>query len=100
MFVAVALDIEPAERLAVPSEAVIRTGRRAVVIGVDANGRFHPIDVEVGFEADGRTEIKSGLQAGQRIVASGQFLIDSEANLRATGSRMQDTPQTVDEVRP
>lgn len=93
MFVAVAFDTDTAERLTVPTESLIRTGRRTVVIAVEADGMFRPIDVETGLEANGRTEIRSGLEAGQRIVASGQFLIDSEANLRAAGARMEEAPQ-------
>jgi Cu(I)/Ag(I) efflux system membrane fusion protein len=100
MFVAVLLATDAAERLTVPTEAVIRTGRRTVVIAVDAGGMFRPVDVETGVEANGRIEIRSGLEAGERIVASGQFLIDSEANLRAAGARMEEAPQAPDNVQP
>jgi Cu(I)/Ag(I) efflux system membrane fusion protein len=100
MFVAVTLDSEAAERLTVPTEAVIRTGRRTIVMIVDESGMFHAADVETGLEANGRTEIRSGLGAGQRIVASGQFLIDSEANLRAVGARMQEAPQAAGDAQP
>jgi Cu(I)/Ag(I) efflux system membrane fusion protein len=92
MFVDVALATGAAEALTVPTEAVIRTGTRTVVIRVAEDGAFEPADVETGVESGGRTEIRRGLEAGQRIVASGQFLIDSEASLRATGTRMQETP--------
>ena len=92
MFVNVALDADAAETLTVPREAVIRTGTRTVVIVADAGGGFHPADVEIGIESDGETEIKRGLTAGQTVVVSGQFLIDSEASLRATGTRMEDIP--------
>jgi len=77
-----------AEVLAVPSEAVIKTGKRSVVIVAQAEGRFTPAEVETGIEANGRTEIRSGLEAGQKVVVSGQFLIDSEASLRAAEARM------------
>jgi membrane fusion protein, copper/silver efflux system len=69
------------EALAVPTEAVIRTGKRAVVI-VAEHGRFRPIEVTLGQEVGDRTVITSGLTVGQQIVASGQFLLDSEASLR------------------
>ena len=69
-----------------PSEAVIQTGRRSVVIVAHGEGSFAPVDVEIGVEADGQTEIRKGLEAGQKVVVSGQFLIDSEASLRATAS--------------
>ncbi|MGQ0651541.1 MAG: efflux RND transporter periplasmic adaptor subunit, partial [Betaproteobacteria bacterium] len=61
----------------VPSEAVIRTGTRDVVIVALGEGRFRAADVQVGAEAGGRSQIRQGLKAGERVVLSGQFLIDS-----------------------
>ncbi|MFZ6647800.1 efflux RND transporter periplasmic adaptor subunit [Undibacterium sp. TJN25] len=78
--------------LLVPSEAVIATGTRSVVMVSQGSGRFIPVDVETGAETNGQTEIRGGLQAGQKIVVSGQFLIDSEASLKATTTRMSDAP--------
>ena len=75
--------------LAVPSEAVIQTGKRSVVIVAQADGRFAPVEVETGAEGGGRTEIRKGLEEGQKVVVSGQFLIDSEASLRAAEGRME-----------
>ena len=80
------------EVLLVPTEAVIQTGKRSVVIVAQGDGTFAPADVETGIEADGRTEIRKGLNAGQKVVVSGQFLIDSEASLKAATTRMGDTP--------
>jgi len=80
------------EALLVPTEAVIQTGKRSVVIVAQDDGRFAPVNVETGIEAGGRTEIRKGLAAGQKVVVSGQFLIDSEASLKATTTRMGDTP--------
>jgi Cu(I)/Ag(I) efflux system membrane fusion protein len=74
--------------LTVPTEAVIYTGTRNVVIVADGDGRFRPVDVEVGRDSGDLTEILKGLQAGQRVVVSGQFLIDSEASLKTTLDRM------------
>jgi membrane fusion protein, copper/silver efflux system len=91
MFVTV--NLSPAARkevLLVPAEAVIRTGTRSVVIVAQGEGKFIPADVEIGAEAKGRTEIRQGLKAGQKVVVSGQFLIDSEASLKGTTSRMGD----------
>ncbi len=83
------------EVLVVPSEAVIQTGKRSVVIVAQADGRFTPVDVEAGMEASGQTEIRKGLEAGQKVVVSGQFLIDSESSLRASETRMGEaTPAT------
>jgi Cu(I)/Ag(I) efflux system membrane fusion protein len=73
----------------VPSEAVIRTGTRSVVLLAEGEGRFRPVDVELGSESGGQTEVLKGLKAGERVVVSGQFLVDSEASLRATGSRLE-----------
>lgn len=70
-------------RLVVPSEAVIRTGKRAVVIVRRADGAFEPRDVSLGADAGDDTEVVSGLAEGDQVVASGQFLIDSEARLRS-----------------
>ena len=69
-------------QLVVPSEAVIRTGRRALAYVVDAPGRFRPVEVQVEREIDDWLVVRSGLEAGQEVVASAQFLIDSEASLR------------------
>jgi Cu(I)/Ag(I) efflux system membrane fusion protein len=74
----------------VPSEAVIQTGARSVVILAQDGGKFQPVDVELGGENKGWTEIRKGLAVGQRIVLSGQFLLDSEASLRGTTTRMGD----------
>ncbi|MHB8721541.1 MAG: efflux RND transporter periplasmic adaptor subunit [Steroidobacteraceae bacterium] len=68
--------------LTVPSESVIKTGMRSFVIVADDDTHFHPTRVRVGAEQGGRSEILQGLTLGQNVVASGQFLIDSEANLR------------------
>ena len=67
--------------LAVPTEAVIRTGTRALVMAVQEHGRFTPVQIELGPEIDNRTVVTAGLVEGQRIVASAQFLLDSEASL-------------------
>ena len=68
--------------LTVPSESVIKTGMRSFVIVADDDTHFRPTRVRVGTEQGGRSEILEGLTLGQNVVASGQFLIDSEANLR------------------
>jgi Cu(I)/Ag(I) efflux system membrane fusion protein len=78
-----------AKALLVPSEAVIRTGARSVVIVAEGEGRFRQQDVQLGFDSGGRTEIRKGLAEGDKVVVSGQFLIDSEASLRASGTRME-----------
>lgn len=77
------------EVLLIPTEAVITTGTRRVVILAEGEGRFRPVNVEIGAEGDEKTEIRSGLSAGQTVVVSGQFLLDSEASLRASQERLQ-----------
>lgn len=69
-------------RLVVPSEAVIRSGRRALVMLATENGRYQPTQVQLGQETGEHVEITQGLEAGQQVVVSGQFLLDSEASLR------------------
>ena len=81
------------ERVLVPSEAVIATGERAVVIVDRGDGRYEPVEVKAGRDAGGRTEILQGLEDGARVVASGQFLIDSEASLRGAERRMAPEPK-------
>ena len=80
------------EVVVVPSEAVIRTGTRNVVIvahaGTDGRQRFTPTEVEIGSDFEGRTEIRKGIEAGTQVVVSGQFLIDSEASLKSTETRL------------
>jgi Cu(I)/Ag(I) efflux system membrane fusion protein len=65
----------------VPTEALIATGADTRVIVVADDGSFRPVRVTTGRSAGGRTEILGGLAGGERIVTSGQFLIDSEASL-------------------
>ncbi|MDP3748313.1 MAG: efflux RND transporter periplasmic adaptor subunit [Phenylobacterium sp.] len=87
MFATVHLDGPARPALFVPSEAVIRTGKRALVMVASEGGRYQPVEVRPGREDGGRTEILAGLNEGQKIVASGQFLIDSEASLAGVKAR-------------
>lgn len=81
--------------LLVPSEAIIATGTRNVVI-LAKEGRFQPAEVQLGRESGGMTEIVSGLSAGEQVVVSGQFLIDSEASLKGVEMRMRAAPPAQD----
>ncbi len=87
------MDARTGKALLVPTEAVIQTGKRVVVMLAEDKGRFRPVEVETGIESGGLTEIRRGLQAGQRVVVSSQFLIDSEASLRGVEARLNDAPQ-------
>jgi Cu(I)/Ag(I) efflux system membrane fusion protein len=73
--------------LLVPSEAVIRTGKRTLVMLAQSDGRYRPAEIRVGREADGRIEVLAGLSEGEKVVASGQFLLDSEASLSGVQAR-------------
>jgi Cu(I)/Ag(I) efflux system membrane fusion protein len=77
------------EALTVPAEAVIRTGKRSVVIVAEGEGRFRPAEVTLGPEHEGRIVVLEGLAEGQNVVTSGQFLLDSEANLRGAYQRLE-----------
>jgi Cu(I)/Ag(I) efflux system membrane fusion protein len=88
MFARVTFAATAREALLVPSEALIRTGARTVVIVAEGEGRFRPVEVKAGAESGGQTEIVEGLEEHAMVVSSGQFLIDSEANLRGALSRM------------
>ena len=87
MFATVHLGGTSDTALLVPSEAVIRTGKRTLVMLADGKGRFRPAEVRIGREASGQTEILAGLAAGEKVVASGQFLLDSEASLTGIAAR-------------
>lgn len=84
------MDTSRPETLIVPSEAVIQTGRRAVVMLAGEDGRFSPVEIKTGIEYGGQTEVLAGLKAGQEVVLSGQFLIDSEASLRGLEARLNE----------
>jgi Cu(I)/Ag(I) efflux system membrane fusion protein len=81
MFAQISLGGDEKPALLVPSEAVIRTGTRTLVMLAAGDGRYHPAEVRIGRDAGGQTEILAGLSQGEKVVASGQFLLDSEASL-------------------
>lgn len=83
------------QALTIPAEAVIRTGQRTIVIGAGDGGGFESADVTLGAALGDRLEIASGLTEGQRVVASGQFLIDSEANLTGGLERLRGDSATM-----
>lgn len=72
----------------IPEEALIQTGERALVVLALGEGRFRPIEVVPGLQADGRVQVLSGLSGGEEIVTSAQFLIDSEARLKSAVNAM------------
>ena len=81
-------DRRAAKALLVPTEAIIQTGQRTLVMLAEEGGRFRPAEVEIGIESGAQTEVRRGLQAGQKVVVSSQFLIDSEASLKGVEARL------------
>ena len=88
----ISMDLGGGLRLSVPTEAILRDSRGAHVIVALGDGRFAGREVRTGLTANGRTEIIAGLTPGEQIVASGQFMLDSEVRLREGFSKLQAPP--------
>lgn len=73
----------------VPSEAIVRSGARERVFVVRSPGKFEPRDVTLGLESGDRTQILEGLEPGEQVVTSGQFLIDSESRINEAAAKMR-----------
>ncbi|MEW6602939.1 MAG: efflux RND transporter periplasmic adaptor subunit [Nitrospirota bacterium] len=82
MFTNVEIKVDMGKRLTVPDDAVIDTGTRQIIYVDKGEGYFEPREVHIGLKAGGMTEILHGLSAGEKVAASGTFLIDSEAQLK------------------
>jgi len=80
------LDVPLGDALALPADAIIRTGDRDLVFVETAHGRFEPRQVLLGRKAGDVFEVRGGLAGGDRVVVSSQFLLDSESRLRAATS--------------
>lgn len=94
MFVDVTLAGEEGQPgLWVPSEAVIRTGTRELVMLATPEGGYAPAQVQLGRESGAHSEVLAGLSENERVVVSGQFLLDSEASLRGVAVRGAPEPQ-------
>lgn len=83
MYAEVRLVADLGERLAVPTGAVMETGTRSVVFVDEGEGVFTPREVAVGLRLPDRVEVLSGLERGERVLAEGNFFVDSESKLRA-----------------
>jgi Cu(I)/Ag(I) efflux system membrane fusion protein len=88
MYATVALDAPPRTALSVPSSAILNTGQHTLVFVDLGGGSFAPQEVTAGDVAGDYTEIRSGVTAGQRVVTSAQYLLDSESNLAETMKSM------------
>jgi membrane fusion protein, copper/silver efflux system len=87
------IDESPEEMLAVPTEAVMNSGVRHIVIVDRGRGHFAPREITVGAESGGYYPVLSGLSKGERVVTSAQFLIDSESNLNEALAAMALGPE-------
>ena len=88
MFVDVDFSVAMSARMTVPAEAVLDTGLRKTVFVDRGNGYIEPRQVETGERIGDRIEITKGLTASERIVISGNFLIDSESQLKSSAAGM------------
>lgn len=94
MYANITLFAAPKENtLSIPLEALIRSSQGNRVIVLLSNGRFQVRSVTTGIESGEQVEIISGLNPGEKVVTSGQFLIDSEANLKAGLQRLEASTQ-------
>ena len=81
MFATVDMGDTGSPAIIVPSEAIIATGSRTLVMLASGKGRYRPAEVTIGREGGGQTEVLAGLSPGEKVIVSGQFLVDSEASL-------------------
>jgi Cu(I)/Ag(I) efflux system membrane fusion protein len=92
MYANVNIRIPLGQRLAVPEGAIIDTGVRQMAIIDRGHGYFEPREVKAGSKVEGYSEVISGLKAGERVVTSASFLVDSESNLREAMGGMAGMP--------
>lgn len=94
LFAEVTIEAAPrsGKEIFIPRESVIRTGTRTAVVVARGEGRFQPVEVIPGIETGDWIEIREGLKEGDMVVTSGQFLLDSESNIRASFTRMETAP--------
>ena len=94
MFADVTIDSSAVpDAIAIPSEAIVRSGLREQVFIQRAPGKFEPRDVSLGVSSEGWTQITEGVEPGELVVVSAQFLIDSESKLREAAAKMRETTQ-------
>lgn len=86
MYSNIALNIDIGRRVQVPAEAVLDSGTRKIVFIAKPDGYFEPREIQVGGKVDDRFIVTAGLKPGDVIVTSGNFLIDSESRLTASGA--------------
>lgn len=89
MYADVELEIDLGERLAAPEEAILDSGTEQLVFVALGDGHFEPRRVALGAKGEGWVEVRSGVQAGDRVVTSANFLIDSESRLKSATGAME-----------
>jgi Cu(I)/Ag(I) efflux system membrane fusion protein len=92
MAVDVELAVERPAALSIPAEALVDSGLRKTVFVEQGEGIFEPRAVETGWRSGGRVEVVRGLEAGDRIVLAGTFLVDSESQLKAAAEGVHAVP--------
>jgi Cu(I)/Ag(I) efflux system membrane fusion protein len=88
MFADVTLITSNKKVLAVPAEAIIYYENSPRLVKVVAENKYQPIEIKIGMKSDGLVEVVEGIEEGEKILVSGQFMIDSESNLQASFRRM------------
>jgi membrane fusion protein, copper/silver efflux system len=91
-FVHVKLEVPLGKKLSVPFDAVLDTGEHQIVFAVKGAGTFEPRSAKLGRQADGFYEVLSGLEEGEEVVTSANFLIDSESRFRSAVAAFKKTP--------
>jgi Cu(I)/Ag(I) efflux system membrane fusion protein len=89
MFAGVELKISYGNQIVVPQEAVLDSGKEQRVFVAKSNGYFEPHQITTGAKLDGKVVVLSGLKAGETVVSSGNFLVDSESRLKSASGSMQ-----------
>lgn len=92
MYANVELRVDESEGITFPESAVLDTGARQVVFVETAPGRFEPREVRIGNKSAGMVQVESGVAAGEKVVVNANFLLDSEARLKAAVAGMNETP--------
>ena len=92
MYANVEIDVEGGRKLAIPDEAVLDSGLRKIVFIDKGEGRYAPAEVKLGSKYDGYYEVLGGVSAGERIIASASFLLDSESRLKEAMGAMAGMP--------
>jgi Cu(I)/Ag(I) efflux system membrane fusion protein len=83
MFATATLSYELGEGLAIPESAVMRTGQQTYAFRDAGDGRLVPTPIVVGERSDGYYQLVSGLNEGDKVVTSANFLVDSESSMKA-----------------